>query len=258
MPPKRCCCVCVDPPECTLTATGGGTPGGNITLTWTTTGADTVTIYDDDATLISSAKNGTSVLVSGGACKTYTLTATNDCGETICEYDDPCPSEHCGLCEDNAPSTFTVTLVNNGVNDPDCCNQVTNESDRCDQFDGSFTVSSAGGNECEWVGGPFGTAWTCRFFPTPLSRPQWYLRIKVQYGDCDGNNMSDIYAIVGVTYVTVDPEPCPDFMAYQKLLGEDVDLVDCLALIPGGTYTQCAVDGVLITSQLCDVDLSVS
>jgi len=167
------------------------------------------------------------------------------------------PSEHCGLCDDRSPSTFTITLVNNGVNDPDCCNQVTNESDRCDQFNGSFTVSSVGANECEWRGGPFGVSWLCRFTPTPFARPQWYLRIKVQYGDCQGNNMSDIYAIVVVTYAVIDPEPCPDFLAYEKLLEEDADITNCLDKIPGGVYTQCPADGVLITSQLCNIGLSV-
>jgi len=167
------------------------------------------------------------------------------------------PSEHCALCDDRSPSTFTITLINNGVNDPDCCPQVTNESDRCDQFSGSFTVSSVGADECEWEGGPFGEAWVCRLTPTPITKPRWYLRLRVQHGDCDGNNMSDIYAIITIVTITVDPTECPDFPAYQKLLEEDVDITNCLDKIPGGVYTQCALT-FPASSYLCDVDVSVS
>lgn len=236
------CCDCVLP-ECTLTGAGGGSVGGNVNLTWTTVGADTVTIYDDDLTLISTALNGTSVLVSGGACKTYTLTATNVCGNSVCTYLNSCPDPACSNCLlDTGPDTLTVIFTNNGrLNNCGCTDGVVDS--RCAQFDGSFTVTQSVSG-CEWTGGPFGSSVFCE-----INRNTWSIRVVVQYGDCDGNDTGNLYAHVIVSYSVVDPPTCRDLPAFSKLLG--AYRADCDTVT--GVYDRC-----LIETPLCDIECEVA
>lgn len=90
------CCGC-DLPECTLEGEISGTYSEDVTVTWTTTGALTAVLTDDLGNELSELLNG-SLLVSRGACRTFTLTATNDCGPSVCTYDPPDPPCGCEEC----------------------------------------------------------------------------------------------------------------------------------------------------------------
>lgn len=95
--PDGGCCIppCV-PPVCTLTGERTGELGDDVVLTWTSTGTTTVVI-DSDGNVISTALNG-SATIYRGACKTYTLTTTNECDTDICTYE-PEARETCDCTE---------------------------------------------------------------------------------------------------------------------------------------------------------------
>lgn len=206
------CCGCTEPPTCTLSESGGGTSGGDVNLTWTTSGADTVEVRDEDNVLISTQKNATNYPVTGGACKTYTLTATNACGTTTCSDTDYCPDPQCNGCQlGTMPTSFTVQLTNNGVLTNCDCDAATAASG-CSEFSGTFVVSG-GGASCEWSGGYFGTGVFCTF-----SRGKWKLFLNIIQGGCNGNDTGNYYAIVTVSYSTIDPVTCLDVHRFQKVL----------------------------------------
>lgn len=243
------CCGCTAPPTCTLSESGGGTSGGNVNLTWTTSGADTVEIRDEDNTLISEELNGTNVLVSGGACKEYTLTATNDCGTTTCTDTDSCVDPQCNGCQlGTMPASFTVQFTNNGVLDTCACDSTTTAS-RCSQFSGSFTVSG-GGLSCEWSGGPFGSNVFC-----DINRGAWELYLTIQQGDCNGNDTGNYYAVIDISYPVIDPPSCQDLHLFQKLLCPVDETVDCSTALLG-TYEPCT-PAWFVTGTMCDIDCVV-
>lgn len=220
-----------------------------MNLTWTTSGADTVEVRDEDNNLISTQKNATNYPVTGGACKTYTLTATNACGTTTCSDTDYCPDPQCNGCQSGTmPASFTVQLTNNGVLENCDCDAATAAS-RCSEFSGSFTVSG-GGASCEWSGGFFGTGVMCS-----VARGKWKLYLTIQQGDCDGNDLGNFYAVVGIRYSAIDPILCFDLHAFQKVLCPIDETVDCSTELLG-TYSQCTHSS--LTGVMCDIGCVVA
>lgn len=102
------CCGCTEAPSCTLT----GSPSGNdVTLSWTVTGvAITSAIITDELgnswTLTVPPTSGT-LEVTGGRCRSYTLTVINDCGSSPCTYAETPATCVCQTCTYTSGGTYT-------------------------------------------------------------------------------------------------------------------------------------------------------
>ena len=251
-----CCDDCLDP-TCSI---NGVIAGDDVTITWSSTNADTLTltIVDNDGvvTVTNLATASGSTLYVGGACGRYTLRVVNECEgqadkEATCEWVNLCASDVCGNCVGGTtPSSFTVQFSSVsalGALDCDC------DTNRCPQFDNSFVVSG-GVSGCTWTGGPFGSA-TAACTADSSSKPPFYLDLEVKKGDCDGNNTNNVYAILSVRYSVVDPHTCIEYPNFQRLLGSSVDFVDCEATVPGA-YTPCSLS--ILERRMCAGDVSVS
>lgn len=256
----KCCCdeedQCVDP-TCSI---NGVVAGDDVTITWSSTNADTLTLTIVDRfgviTVTNLGSPSGSTFYSGGACSRYTLRVVKDCeGQAdrvaTCEWLDLCASDVCGNCQVNTtPSSFVVQFSGvSALGTPGCdC-----DASRCPQFDNSFAVSN-GGSGCVWSGGPFGG-----FVPAcsadSSSKLPFYIDLTVKKGDCDDNNTNNVYAIVSVRYNVLDPHVCVEYPAFQKLLGASTDFVDCGATVPGA-YTPCSL--FFLERRMCAGDVSVS
>lgn len=87
--------------DCELTGSSNGQIDTTISLSWTSTNAETATLYGPGGIILSTARQASNFTIPKGSCKIYTLVVTKGYLSKTCVYDDPCTCTTCRNFIDN-------------------------------------------------------------------------------------------------------------------------------------------------------------